>query len=114
MDKKRNNERPKTKLTNNNSLFFHREFHPIDLSRKEIQKELANCFHIDSNKELETLGIRKTTIAYSRTKNIKDILCPTTLYQTRTVNVRTHLPSEHIPQEDDNTERQTMNLANSN
>ena len=81
-----------TKLTTTNSIFFHREYHQNDKNKKELQKEIKKLRSIRNDDiEFRKLNILKTTIAYSRPKNIKDLLCPTSIFQTMKTNPKTHL-----------------------
>lgn len=95
IDRKRHKHKPTPQLTTENSIFFHREYHPSDLTRKEIQKAIEENLDVRNDKELQSLGIKRSTIAYSRPKNIKDVLCPTTLHQTTRINARTYLPPQN-------------------
>ena len=98
IDKKQKDKaKTRRKLTIKNSLFFHREFHQDDLSRRELQQEIQNHFNVNKDVSLKELDMQGTTIAYSRPKNIKDILCPTTLHQTKNNNTRTHLKNLKAP-----------------
>ena len=92
IDKKQNHQKMNTKLTTTNSVFFHREYHQNDMNKKELQKEIKKLLSIRNNDmEFRKLNILKTTIAYSRPKNIKDLLCPTSIFQTAKTNPKTHL-----------------------
>ena len=59
-------------------LFFHTEFHPKDLSRKQI-REIYNSTCSDIlNKELQ---IEQFTTAYHRPKNLGDAVTSSKLFQ---------------------------------
>ena len=86
-----------------NRLFFHLPFHPKDVSRQCIRDLYENtCETPDKNgeslKHFETeLGskfkIDRMTLAYHRPKNLRDLLSPSTLRETNTLNVNTVLNS---------------------
>ena len=65
-------------------LFFHIPYHPRDISRKSIREAYESSFHnniVDlrnfKNDETEaTLRISQFTVAYSRPRNLRDLLCP--------------------------------------
>ena len=65
-------------LTNHERIFLHWEYHPNDISRKNVR-----AIYNDTCKELfeDALGIKQTTIAYSRPKNLKDVLTKAKLHQ---------------------------------
>ena len=85
-----------TNKTNNenkppNEIYFHRQYHPKDISRSQIQ----NLFHTTCmiNNELgqgfntyDGLNIDKLTVAYSRPKNLRDVLIPSKLFETPTIS----------------------------
>ena len=86
-------KRSGNKLQSN--LFFHIQFHPRNISRREIHKiyssscERYPCSftHVYNDKRQSTMSINKLTIAYSRAPNLRDKLNLSTLYETDTVNV---------------------------
>ena len=74
----------------NKNLFLHLEFHPKGLSRQKIQQ----IYHAECTKQHNDdvgfdnirndntncyMRIEKLTVAYSRPKNLRDTLCPSTL-----------------------------------
>ena len=64
-------------------MILHMEYHPNEIPRKKI-RELwnKNCGELLSKTVAEGgLGIEKTIIAYSRPKNLKDVLQSAKLYQ---------------------------------
>ena len=64
-------------------MILHIEYHPNEIPRKKI-RELwnKNCVELLSKTVAEGgLGIEKTIIAYSRPKNLKDVLQSAKLYQ---------------------------------
>ena len=64
-------------------MILHIEYHPNEIPRKKI-RELwnKNCGELLSKTVAEGgLGIEKTIIAYSRPKNLKDVLQSAKLYQ---------------------------------
>ena len=84
-----------------NRIFLHWPFHPKDVSRQQIRDSYENTCEIpnakgESFKRLitkndEVFKISKLTVAYSRSKNLRDMLSPTRLKETATINVRTAL-----------------------
>ena len=75
---------PKRQTLPRDTIILHMEYHPHDIPRKIVRKIFEkNCsalsnYRCDSGEEL---GIKKLIIAYSRPKNLQDILSPTTLNQ---------------------------------
>lgn len=59
--------------------FFHREYHPRDVPKTIIQQEykskVKEFLHNNNDNESHT---KRLTIAFSRPKNLRDLLCPTT------------------------------------
>ena len=84
-----------------NQLYFHLQYHPKGLTRRNIQQLYNNqCTTTNplNNNGFdnmlnattgELLSIKKLTIAYHRPKNLRDILCPTTLIESDTASVNT-------------------------
>ena len=81
-------------------VFFHLKYHPRGLPRRQIQQTYMNCC-TTNNPDNETgfdnmvnpdtdgkMKIKQFTIAYSRPKNIRDLLCPSTLYETDDISVQ--------------------------
>ena len=70
-------------------LFFHLQYHPRGIARSKIQalyKEhcespdnLGESFRNHSTDEGDTMQITKLTVAYSRAKNLRDVLSPSRL-----------------------------------
>ena len=91
--KRKNNKELDKKM-----LIFHRQFHPRDIERRTIQKAFrkhmlkedveGNTENNEKREGIDTLGIERMTIAYSRQKNLRDLLCPSTLYQPKDKSVR--------------------------
>ena len=87
--------------SHSNQLFFHLQYHPKGLSRRNIQQTYTHhcTTHNPSNNNGFNnminentgglLSVKKLTIAYHRPKNLRDILCPTTLLETDTASVNT-------------------------
>jgi hypothetical protein len=82
----------------NKGIFFHLPYHSRDITRNNIQQIYAKtCDNKDNLGESfrkmknpndgGTMKIEKLTIAYSRGKNIRDVLCKTTLKSTETCSV---------------------------
>ena len=79
-------------------LFFHIQYHPRDVSRQQIRDWYENtCETPDDNGESlkslttkngENLKIDRLTIAYHRSKNLRDYLCPSKLRECTTSNVQ--------------------------
>ena len=94
---------------NNEQLFFHQPFHPRGISRRFIQEtykstcesnnEDGENFNELTNEETgETMMIKKLTVAYSRPKNLRDLLSPTKLTEHEHCRVLQFLPNNHFPQ----------------
>ena len=94
-------QRIKTKPLQKNTpnRIFHISYHPQDVSRKfirnayeticEIPDENEESFKkIEINASGEKLSIEKLTVSYSRLKNLRDILIPSTLYETKKCSVQ--------------------------
>ena len=77
---------------NNHSkrIFFHLPFHPKEISRATIQEFYNTSCNTDDmnegsfkegcyNHQGNKMVIEKLTVAYSRPKNLRDLLSPTTL-----------------------------------
>ena len=89
---------PKTKKKLNppesgRRIFFHLEYHKRDISRKFIRDsyerscELPNeDGHSFNNPTTSGINISRVTIAYSRSKNLRDKLVPSTLFETDSCN----------------------------
>ena len=98
-----NLDKHKRNKSTTNKLFFNLPFHPKDVSRQYIRDMYENtCKTPDKNgdslKHFETeLGskfqIERMTLAYHRPKNLRDLLSPSTLRETTTLNVTTVLNS---------------------
>ena len=79
-------------------IFFHYECHKRDVSRKNIRDaydltcntpdEDGNSFHSHPTPHGEKFSITKLTVAYSRPKNLRDKLVPSTLFEIPTCNVQ--------------------------
>ena len=76
-----------------NQLFLHLPYHPRDVSRNFIRKNYENTCNKGKSSfqnyetETGTMKINKFTIAYSRPKNLRDILSPSTLKETEDIQV---------------------------
>ena len=80
-----------------NRLFLHTPYHPRDISRKQIRDLYeSTCESSESNsnfkfllnpKTKEHMSIDKLTVAYSRPKNLRDLLVSSTFQETEDVNV---------------------------
>ena len=78
-------------------LFFHIPFHTRDLCRQKIrdiyektcegEPQGLNFKHMPNDETGGTMKITQLTIAYSRQKNLRDLLCPSKLMETTTVFV---------------------------
>jgi hypothetical protein len=63
---------------NKNRLFIHLKYHPDDIPRQRVQQLYQeHCGEV----LLRELGIRKPTIAYSRPKNLSDLITKAKLHQ---------------------------------
>jgi hypothetical protein len=82
---------------NRSDMFFHLPYHPQDISRKQIQEiykktceskdNLGESFTRMTTQSGSTMRITKLTVAYSRAKNLRDILCCSTLKDLDNCNV---------------------------
>ena len=80
------------------NLFFHLPYHPKDVSRKFIQKKyeeicekldnLGESFRTARNEAGGLMTIPKLTVAYSRPKNLRDILSPSRLLEFEDCSVK--------------------------
>ena len=78
-------------------LFFHIPFHTRDISRQKIrdiyektcegEPQGFNFKHIPNEDTDEIMKISQLTIAYSRPKNLRDLLCPSKMIETKKVFV---------------------------
>ena len=69
---------PVTPTDNKDEIYIHVEYHPNDISRREIRSIYdSNCHELFS----DLLGITKTTIAYSRPENIQELVTKAKLHQ---------------------------------
>ena len=73
-----------------NNLFFHLPYHPKDISRTTMQEYYNTCCNsVDENgqsfsvgchnKDGNMMSFSRFIVAYSRPKNMQDLLSPTTL-----------------------------------
>ena len=69
-------------------LFFHLQYHPQDISRRRISTIYNTYCGTDPNFAtfqneitLSPMNITKFTVAYSRSKNLCDVLSPSTLHE---------------------------------
>ena len=78
-DMKLRNPTPKPATpTNDARLFLHTEYHPNDLPKHELR----TLYNVHCKDVFEsTLGIDQVTVAYSRPKNIKDMVTKAKLHQ---------------------------------
>ena len=106
------------KRNHNNSLFFHLQYHPKGISRRTIQQTYQNCCNSTSDDTPDTtyennsllssntnsntssfeslhnqetggvMTIDNLTVAYSRPKNLRDLLCPSTLLEFPNTSVK--------------------------
>ena len=79
-------------LLQSKPLFLHLPYHPKDISRKRLRdiydatcQSSLSCIHNDETDG--DLKIDRLTIAYSRPKNLRDLLFPTKLVETEDINV---------------------------
>ena len=79
-------------LLQSSPLFLHLPYHPKDISRKRLRdiydatcQSSLSCIHNDETDG--DLKIDRLTIAYSRPKHLRDLLCPTKLVETEDINV---------------------------
>jgi hypothetical protein len=85
-------------------IFFHLTYHPRDISRRTIQDiytkycntkdNLGESFQAMRNQEKGgTMKISKLTIAYRRAKNLRDLLCKSTLRDIEGYRASDFLPT---------------------
>ena len=91
------------------NVFLHIPYHPRDISRTNIQNIYKSTCesnynsngkfsHLLNNDTKEFMKISKLTIAYSRPKNLRDLLVPSKLTETDTINVENFiLPKTPTP-----------------
>ena len=81
-----NNRRPPP---TRDRLFLHLEYHPNGMPRREIRRVYdSTCGELLESR----LGIKQTTIAYSRPKNVRDILVRAKLHQAPGREASTYFP----------------------
>lgn len=76
-------------------LLLHMPYHPRDISRQQIrniyestcESNINNFNHIINHQTKSVMKISKVTVAYSRPKNIKNYLCPSTLEDSPHIKV---------------------------
>ena len=79
-DRKLSRPKPPTleALTYKERLFIHLEYHPCDISRKQIRTIYeATCGALFR----DILGVKQTTIAYSRPTNVRNLVTKAKLHQ---------------------------------
>ena len=102
--KSENNSTNNTNRNNNESrLFFHLPFHPRGVSRRFIQQsykdicekpdELGESFRELSTEQGARMSITKLTVAYSRPKNLRDVLAPSALQEFEDCAVQQFIPN---------------------
>ena len=98
------NKQKPTKQDNNDSrLFFHLPYHPRGVSRRHIQQtyknicekpdELGESFREMSTELGGTMRVTKLTVAYSRPKNLRDVLSPSALQEFEDCTVQQFIPN---------------------
>lgn len=83
----------------NGSIFLHLQYHQNDIPRIELRTIYEkNCKHLEqlTTKKGKELSLTSFTIAYSRTKNLHDILNQPSSIQSRAKKKNTTLDSEHF------------------
>ena len=91
----------KRKKSTNNRLFFHLPFHPKDISRQQIcniykttcetPDKNGNSFKLFKTDRGSRFVVDSMTIAYHRPKNLRDLLSPSKLKESSTLNVNSAL-----------------------
>ena len=97
------NNNKKQKRNHDNTLFFHLQYHPKGISRRQIQQAYhTTCENHSTNISTHSeegfnnmlnmatsqrMKIESLTVAYSRPKNLCDILCPSTLHKYDDITV---------------------------
>ena len=72
----------------NNTAFLHIQYHPYDIPRKTIRSLYEKTCGDTFRREI---GIEHCVVAYSRPKNLRDLLTPTTLHQAPGKETSTYL-----------------------
>ena len=82
------------KDTTGNRIFFHDPYHPTEISRHTSRdiyestcKSNINFQHLLNIKIKSFMKIDDITVAYSRPKNLRDFLCPSTLQESEKIKV---------------------------
>lgn len=98
---KKSRSKPSSKAPEINQLFFHLPYHPKGVSRRFIQQqyklhcerpdEIGESFRNYKFSDGSSLNIDKLTVAYSRPKNLRDLLSPSRLLEFDTCNVQQFL-----------------------
>jgi hypothetical protein len=78
-------------------VFFFREFHPRDISRKTIRDAYDDtCLPLFKSAETPDenfMEISQLTVAYNRPKNLRDLVSPSKLTETPGGEVETYIVS---------------------
>ena len=87
----------KSDLSSDDVIFFHIPFHPRDVSRQKIRDIYEKtCENGPSGSNFKcmindmtgsTMQISKLTVAYSRPKNLRDLICPSKFAETAAIRV---------------------------
>ena len=87
----KNKNKNNIKQIDQTKIFFHRQFHPKDISRRQIQT-LFQKTCIDNNefgegfRSFEGMHIDRMVVAYSKPKNIRDLIIPSKLFESSNVS----------------------------
>ena len=104
------------------TLIFHREYHPCDVGRKTIQKAFKTHMlkeddtlkkaAVGNNNEvrkgISEMGMNRMIIAYSRPKNLRDLLCPSKLYLPPNQSVRSYFKTNKVAKRKTNQTNQSI------
>ena len=73
-------------------ILLHLEYHPDDIPREKVRQLFSEMCKPLFSRDTDDggLGIKRTIIAYSRPRNLKDLLQKATLYQRRGKEVSTY------------------------
>ena len=73
-------------------IVLHLEYHPNDIPRKRVRQLFAETCEPLLSRDINNggLGIKRTIIAYSRPRNLKDLLQSAKLYEKKGKEVSTY------------------------
>eukprot|EP00804_Cyclotella_cryptica_P005183 CCRYP_014250-RB/>CCRYP_014250-RB protein AED:0.28 eAED:0.14 QI:0/-1/0/1/-1/0/1/0/330 len=86
-----NPAQPSDSTSNEELLFFHMQFHPNDISQRDIRKIYGETCEETFKTEI---GINRLIIAYSRPKTIGNVIAKAKLFETEEQKVSRHIAGE--------------------